>query len=232
MAKEDKIPKKVIFIYSESALERKLRKVMTLSKYRHGLGTNGAFKSRNFITSDKKLLIVKLPIGAPATATALEEAVACGGREFLILGIAGGINQKLQISDLVLCDRAIRDEGTSHHYIKESKYAFPDKKLTLKLENMLARDGMQFYKGTTWSIDTPYAETKEEINHYRHEGVLTVEMEAAALFAVAKRRNVKAAALFVISDLLGREWSGFKDSDYKVNGYKKLARIARIFKEA
>jgi len=65
-----------------------------------------------------------------------------------------------------------------------------------------------FLRGATWTIDTPYRETIDEVRHYRSEGVLTVEMEAAALFAVATVRGATAASAFVLSDLLGEtEWT-------------------------
>ena len=69
-----------------------------------------------------------------------------------------------------------------------------------------ARPG--FRRGATWTIDTPYRETIDEVRHYRAAGVLTVEMEAAAVFAVATVRGVSAASAFVVSDLLGEtDWT-------------------------
>ena len=65
--------------------------------------------------------------------------------------------------------------------------------------------GLDFEEGTTWTIDAPYRETKAEVQHYKKEGVKSVEMEASALFAVAQVRKVKIAAAFVISDLLGSD---------------------------
>jgi uridine phosphorylase len=228
--KRNMAPRKVILIYSSSNLPKKLRKFLKLHTYNRGVAETGAYKPHTYLTADRKLMIVKLPAGAVNTGMAVEEARAAGGREFLILGSAGALNRNLKISDIVLCTGAVRDEGTSHHYIAESKYAFPDRILTSKLERQMRRSKIRFYKGTSWTIDAPYAETKEEIKHYRKEGVLTVEMEASALFAVAKRRNAKAAAIFTVSDLLGKKWSGFRE-DYRESGYENLARIAKLFKD-
>lgn len=227
MKREPRIPKKVLFVYSTSLLE-KIRKELSVDRYQHKLGKGGNWSPKSIMTRDKKLMIVPLPLGSPITATAMEEAIVCGGKEFLILGAAGALNQKLSTSDIVLCTKAIRDEGTSHHYLKTSKYVLPDAGLTSKLEIALRKKGVKFYKGTTWTIDAPYMETKEEIKLYKKEGVLTVEMEASALFAVAIKRKVKAAAVFSISDVLGEEWSGFVNYQ---KGYESLAQIARIFKD-
>ena len=225
-----RIPKKVVFVYSNS-LEQKIRKALKLLKHHHSIGTGGAWNSYTLIAPDKKLLLVKLPLGAPFTATAMEEAIACGGKEFLILGAAGGIKDGIALSDIVLCTKSIRDEGTSHHYMRSSKYAFPDKALTSGLAKRLTKGNIKFHMGPSWTIDAPYAETKEEINHYRVEGIVTVEMESAALFAVAKRRNVRAAAIFTISDILEEKWTGFVHSHYKTHGYRRLVRVAKLFKD-
>ena len=225
-----KIPKRVVFIYSNS-FENRLKKVLDLSRSKYRLGEGGAWKAYNLITSDKNLIVIKLPSGASFTAAAMEEAIFLGGKEFLIAGAAGGIKENISISDIVLCTKAIRDEGASHHYIKASKYAFPDELLNKKLETSLIKKNIKFYKGISWTTDAPYVETIEEVKHYRKENVITVEMEASAFFAVAERRKVKTAAVFTISDVLGKKWTGFVDRDYKNNGYRKLANIVKLFKE-
>jgi uridine phosphorylase len=105
-----------------------------------------------------------------------------------------------------VCDKAIRDEGTSYHYVSHGKYAHPDKKLTEQIATMLEKKKISFKKGTTWTIDAPYRETKSEVEQYKKEGVKTVEMEASALFVLGKVRKVKCAAIFVVSDVLGKKW--------------------------
>lgn len=225
-----KIPKKVVFVYSNS-LGGKLLKELKLSRYPEGPGGGGAWNAYNLITPDKKMLISYLPLGAPITATTMEEAIACGGKEFLIVGAAGGIKKGILPSDIVICTKSIRDEGTSHHYISASKYAFPDKKLTSRLEKSLTKSQIKFLKGPSWTIDACYAETKREVNCYRAEGILTVEMEASALFAVAKKRKVRAAAVFTVSDILGDNWSGFIHQHYKTYGYKRLVKVVQLFKD-
>lgn len=221
--KKTKLPSKLILIYSNS-LKRRMIKQLKLKKSK-------TISTDSYITPDQKLIIMRLSIGAPFTAAVVEEAVYCGVKKILILGTAGGISNKLSISDLVLCTKAIRDEGTSHHYIKNSKYVEPDKKLNKNLENLMLKNKVKFQKGVTWTIDAPYAETIEEVNHYRKEGVMTVEMEAAALFAVAKKREISSSAIFTISDILADEWSGFEKKHYREYGYNELIKVAKMFEE-
>lgn len=142
-------------------------------------------------------------IGAPHAGGVLEELIELGVKEIINIGTAGG----LQKEGIFLCDRAIRDEGTSHHYLPVGKYSYPDKKLTKKLEKSLKKLGLDYDIGTTWTIDAPYRETMSEIKHYRKQGVATVEMEAAALFAISEVRKVKIASAFIVSDTLLEEWN-------------------------
>lgn len=153
-------------------------------------------------TDNRVAMIGNFGIGAPAAVIHLEEFIEWGVERFVSVGTAGGLQSTQRIGDLVLCTRAIRDEGCSHHYIRPSKFVYPSPTLTECVRAALRSSRIKFSEGTSWTIDTPYRETVSEVRRYRREGVLTVEMEAAALFAVAKHRNRDLAALFSVSDSL------------------------------
>ena len=191
-----RFPKKVIILYPGSPFSYFKR------KYR-GQYRPVDFYSHHEILKLDNIGIIRLEgIGSPHAATFMEELIAGGAREFINMGTAGGLYSE----GVFLCDKAIRDEGTSHHYLPDGKYSYPDKSLTEKLGKALEKAGIQYQTGTTWTIDAPYRETKAEIARYKKEGVRTVEMEAAALFAVAKVRSVKIASMFAVSDVLGEKW--------------------------
>jgi hypothetical protein len=141
-------------------------------------------------------------IGAPAAAAVLEELTAMGTTDFVSIGTAGSLQRDLGVGELVLCGAAIRDEGVSHHYLPAAKQAAASPALTASLGTALGRAGAAFRTGVSWTIDAPYRETVAEARHYQAEGVLCVEMEAAALFAVAQVRGVRIASAFAISDSL------------------------------
>ncbi len=140
--------------------------------------------------------------GAPAATMVLEELIALGARRFISIGLAGALNPDLAVGDIVVCSEAVRDEGVSHHYLAPQDRVRPSRPLTTTLQRVLHRTHMRFVTGPSWTIDAPYRETTAEVQHYRSDGVLAVEMEAAALFAVASYRRIDIAAAFVISDLL------------------------------
>jgi uridine phosphorylase len=147
-------------------------------------------------------LLGQFGIGAPAAAAAVEDLAAMGTPAFVSVGSAGSLQPDLNVGSLVLCESAIRDEGVSHHYLPAGKLATATQGLTAALASGLQRAGATFRAGTSWTIDTPYRETVAEARQYQAEGVLCVEMEAAALFAVAEVRGLRMASAFVISDSL------------------------------
>jgi uridine phosphorylase len=146
----------------------------------------------------------RLPIGAPVVAIVLEELAVLGVELIVGVGTAGALADALRPGDGVVCSAALRDEGTSHHYAPPSPWASPDPGLVSSLQAALPDAAV----GPTWTTDAPYRETTEEIGRYRSEGILTVDMEAAALFTVAEALGLRAASVFCISDTLhGTEWA-------------------------
>ena len=146
-------------------------------------------------------------IGAPAATSVLESLTAIGVQRFVTVGTAGGLTARLDTGDVVVCDRAVRDEGVSHHYAPHALWAEPSTPLTARLRECLADAGLAPTPGSAWTIDAPFRETVEEARHYAELGVAVVEMEAAALFTVARHRGVDAAAAFAVSDSLADgEW--------------------------
>ncbi len=146
-------------------------------------------------------------VGAPAAVIALEELVAWGVKNFITIGTAGRLQKHLRTGDIVVCDQAIRDEGTSYHYLPPSKYARASPEITDKIKSALDSLGKRYFVGTSWTTDAIYRETVAEARQYQREKVLTVEMEASAMFSVANFRNVNVGAVFAISDSLAEmEW--------------------------
>jgi uridine phosphorylase len=166
-------------------------------------------------------------VGAPAAAMLVEELGAHGVRNFVILGIAGSLQSSLPAGSMVLCDKALRDEGVSQHYLAPGRYIAADADLTRRLAGQFRGRAIDCATGPSWTTDAPYRETREEARQYRAEGIQTVEMEAAAVFAVAQVRGYAAAAVFVVSDVLADEgWTGyFRAPQNKVNLRLLLAAI-------
>ncbi|HYA45476.1 MAG TPA: nucleoside phosphorylase, partial [Acidimicrobiales bacterium] len=168
-------------------------------------------------------------LGAPAAAIVLEELAALGVRQFISIGAAGCLQPDCHFGETVVCTSAIRDEGVSHHCAASEKFSCPSQTLTRRLTQSLAEQGAgQPRCGPTWTIDAPYRETIAEAQSYRAEGVVCVDMEAAALFTVGAFRHVDVAAAFVVSDhLLAEEhWTHAFGSQTLHDGLVRLLDAA------
>jgi uridine phosphorylase len=153
-------------------------------------------------TKDRLAIAGNFGVGSPATAVLVEELAALHVDRFFSVGLAGSLQPDLQQGDILLCDRAVRDEGTSYHYLEPSRTVDASPDMFNRVGNILQNHSIPYKKGASWTTDAPYRETRQEIEVFQSEGVQTVEMEAAALFAVAQYLHVMAGAAFVISDSL------------------------------
>jgi len=216
----NKIPKKCIITYQDEAFQHIIKKFRAQRLKVKSLWGCNSYYTKNFIVVQMK------GVGSPHSTIMLENLIAIGIKEFINIGIAGGLKQL----GIFLCSRAIRDEGTSQHYMPHSMYAYPDKRLTKRLRASLNKLKVKFYEGTNWTIDAPYMETKAELKSFKKQGVLTVEMEASALFSVAKLRKVSIAAAFVTSDILGDEWKNLymNKEAFILDGLRKLSNAAAL----
>jgi uridine phosphorylase len=141
-------------------------------------------------------------IGAPVVVSLAEEMIAWGVKRMIILSWGGALQKELNTGDIVINNKALRDEGVSQHYLPSEKYVSADSSLTENLERQMSVRGSKFTSGSTWTTDAPYRETKDEILQYQTEGVQVVEMEIAGLFALAQLRNIQAASVVVVADKL------------------------------
>jgi uridine phosphorylase len=166
-------------------------------------------------TDGRVCVLTNFGLGAPLMAGLAEEFIAWGARRLVSISMSGSLQPDLGTGDIVVCNRAVRDEGTSHHYLPTAKTVDADGELAVQLAAALAAEGAAARIGTTWTTDATFRETDIEVAHYAAEGVLTVEMETAALFAVAQVRGARAASTFVAGDnLAAGAWQG--PSDFKL----------------
>jgi uridine phosphorylase len=190
-------PEAVILCLQRGLPERAKRR----HPYRQVGRMNGDLLSLNEAKA-KTMVLTNFGLGAPQMAGLAEELIAWGARRLVSISMAGGIHPSLKSGDVVVCKQAIRDEGTSYHYLPPAKFVDGDTELAERLRANLESNGVPVQLGATWTTDAPFRETDLEVKQYQSEGVLTVEMETAALFAVAEVRGVQASSVFVAGDSL------------------------------
>jgi uridine phosphorylase len=156
---------------------------------------------------DRQLAFFHPGVGAPIAAGLLEEAIAFGCRKFIACGGCGVLEKDIAVGHIVVVAAALRDEGVSYHYLPAGREVIANPLAVNALAATLDRRGVPYRIGKTWTTDAPYRETANKIARRREEGCLTVEMESAALMAVAQFRNVIfGQALYGGDDLSGMEW--------------------------
>jgi uridine phosphorylase len=147
-------------------------------------------------------------VGAPLAAHHLENLIASGCRAFVACGAAGAVAAGLNADHIVIPTGAVRDEGTSFHYLPASRTVDADTDAVAVALSVLAELDIPHTLGLTWTTDAPLRETPLRIERRRDEGCLTVEMEAAALFAIAAHRGVRFVQyLYAADDLSGPVWA-------------------------
>ncbi len=155
----------------------------------------------------RRLAVLHPGVGGPVAAGMLEWAIALGCRSFVACGGAGVLNREIAVGHLVVPVSAVRDEGTSYHYLPPGREAQASAQGVAAIEATLRAHHVPYLLGKTWTTDAPYRETTAKVQLRKAEGCLTVDMEAASFFAVAQFRNVTfAQILYGGDDVSGAEW--------------------------
>lgn len=146
-------------------------------------------------------------LGAPLAAAFLEEMIDYGARTVVACGGCGALDGSLALGHVVVVVEALRDEGTSFHYLPPSRTVRAEPEVVAVLTGTLERAGVPYSTGMSWSTDAYFRETRRKVARRREEGCITVEMEAAALIAVARFRGVRFGQLLYAGDsLAGETW--------------------------
>ncbi len=168
-------------------------------------------------TNNRSLMVCGPALGAPAAVLSLEKLIALGGREFIICGTCGSLNNRLKIGDVLLPSGAESEEGTSRHY-PLSVPLVPAPSLLKILHSFLKTEDITWQNGRLWTTDAPYRETSDKVRGYQDSHIYGVDMEFSALLTVAAFREVELAAIMVVSDQLDENncWQpGFKSPVFK-----------------
>jgi uridine phosphorylase len=152
-------------------------------------------------------------VGGSFAVLAAEQLFASGCELLINVTSAGQITDVGPPPYYILIERALRDEGTSYHYLPPSNYVAADPALIRLAAGALGEAGRHVHVGDTWTTDAPFRETEESIASRRHAGILAVEMEAASLYAFAAARGCPVVCLAHVSNQLGCVDGDFEKGD-------------------
>lgn len=171
--------------------------------------------------------IVGCAVGAPFAVLIAEQLFASGCRLLVSLTSAGQITPAAPTPYFVVIDRALRDEGTSHHYAPPSEYSEADPHLVELAAGALGATGLQVIVGASWTTDAPFRETADAVAAARSKGVLAVEMEAAALYTFARVTNNRVLCLAHVTNTMAQSGQDFEkgEADGTVDALRVLEGV-------
>lgn len=170
--------------------------------------------------------LIARTIGGPYTVLIAEQLFAAGAKLIIGLTSAGRISPTLPLPCLLVVTSAIRDEGTSYHYLPPSEEVACPTAITPLLEEHLRATGWAVMAGKVWTTDAPYRETRDQIKRWSDEQVLAVEMQAASLFAFGTASGAAVAIVAVISNAIDHQGEQF-DTGSREDGLRILESVAR-----
>lgn len=178
--------------------------------------------------------IVARTIGGPYAVLIAEQLRAAGVRLIIGLTSAGRVDPRLPIPSIVVVSQAIRDEGTSYHYLPPGDAASCPQAVTAPLAAELSRLGIPVRTGKVWTTDAPYRETRTEIDKSAAAGALAVEMQAASLLAFGQAREIPVAVVARVSNAVDHTGVQFDtgSQDQGLAILKALARAGRSLLQA
>ena len=171
--------------------------------------------------------IIPRTIGGPYSVLIAEQLQAAGARIIIGLTSAGRLAPDLPLPCLVVATEAVRDEGTSYHYLGPTQEVTCPTAIAVHLEReLLAATGWDVRSGKVWTTDEPYRETREQIDKWASENVLAVEMQTASLFAFGTARHAHVASIVMVSNAVDHQGEQF-DTGSTDDRFRILKAIAR-----
>jgi len=173
--------------------------------------------------------VVGCAVGAAFAVLVAEELFASGCKLLISMTSAGQIVAVQAPPYFIIVDRALRDEGTSYHYLPPAEYSVANARLVRLAEESLAAAGMAAQVGAAWTTDAPFRETAEAIAAAQEDGILAVEMEAAALYAFSAARNQPVLCFAHVTNQMGQIEGDFEKgiADGAAESLNVISQVAR-----
>ena len=147
------------------------------------------------------ICLVQSLIGAPAATQTIDVLASLGCKKIIAVGSCG-VLKEIPENAFLVPTKALRDEGTSYHYLPASRYVELDEEPVKVIESTFEKHGLPFVTCTTWTTDGFYRETKDMVKYRLEEGCSVVEMECSALAACCRKRGAKFGQFLFTADSL------------------------------
>lgn len=166
-----------------------------------------------FDLAGQRIGIVGRAVGASFAVLVAEQLFASGCRFLVSVTSAGQIADVGEPPYFVLIERALRDEGTSYHYVPPADFSEADPVRLRRAMAAFERNGRHVLRGASWTTDAPFRETAEAISAARARNILAVEMEAAGLYAFSRARTKPVLCLAHITNMMAHADGDFEKGE-------------------
>ena len=197
----DGFPKIGVTCFSKKLLEQLVSKFngveIALSS-----NANGKLPIYKINYDGKEIALFISRVGAAACVVQYEEVFAMGLEKLVVFGTCGVLDKSIDDLAIIVPNLAIRDEGTSYHYLKSSREVIVNPKYQEEFLKLLKEHNYSYIIGKVWTTDAPYRETRKKVLDRKNEGCVCVDMECSAISAMAKFRNKEVFQFFYAADNL------------------------------
>lgn len=194
-------PKIGITCFSKKLLDRYVE-VFNGEKIAEISNANGRVPVYKIKYNDTEIALFMSRVGAAACTVAYEEVLAMGLEKLIMFGTCGVLDRNIDDLAIIIPTSAVRDEGTSYHYMKSSDEIIVNNKYISDFVNILEDNNVSYVKGKVWTTDAPYRETRDKVLKRKEQGCICVDMECSAMNAVAQFRNKELFQFFYAADNL------------------------------
>mgnify|MGYP000328043164 CR=1 FL=1 len=224
--KIEDFPEICVSTFSENIIQ-KFASLKSVEKIAELYTANGALPVYKIYYKNQDIAFYLSRVGAPACVAGFEEVVAMGAKKFVMFGSCGVLDDEKVKDNMIIPVSAVRDEGTSYHYIAPSEEIKASEHSIRILQNVLEFCGYSYVKGKTWTTDAIYRETKSLISERKAAGCVAVEMECAAALAVTQFRKLPFAQfLFGADNLDTSQWEPRDLVEYGLSSAEKYFALA------
>ncbi len=173
---------------------------------------------------NEKICLCQAPVGAAASTQILDWLIGYGVEEIISTGCCGTLID-IPENVFIVPYKALRDEGTSYHYLPPSRYVHINPLARKAIEKAMSDNNLQYQEVITWSTDGFYRETKEKVCYRKEEGCAVVEMECSALAACAELRNVIWGCILFTADTLA-DIDNYNERDWGQDSFEYALELS------
>lgn len=200
----DKCPKTVITCFAHDLVEY-AAKTYECSVVTRLYTATGAIPLYQTKLNGQSIGIFMSLVGAPAAVSQYEELFALGVENIVVFGCCGVLDGTIDDCSIIIPDRAVRDEGTSFHYLPAGDEVKVNQKSFQTVIDFFDSKGLKYTVGKVWTTDGIYRETRDKVRRRKEEGCICVDMECSAVSALAQFRDKNIAQFFYAADNLDQE---------------------------